>query len=149
MPYTLLETRRIAMDLLSRREHSCLELQCKLQAYGCSLTIIESVLKQLELDELLSNERFAQAYVRMRHRRGFGPLRLQQELRERGIDIELIQQVIYSANIDWAKAAKQAYTKKYGQKAAIDYVTRAKQARFLAYRGFNHEQINYALDTHI
>ena len=85
----------------------------------------------------------------MRHRRGFGPVRLQQELLERGISAELIQQAVFGDDIDWLEAAKQAYVKKYGEQRAIEYAVRAKQARFLAYRGFTHEQINYTLGANL
>lgn len=54
MSDNFVEIRRMAMDLLSRREHSRLELQRKLQARDYSLVNIESVLNQLEFDKLLS-----------------------------------------------------------------------------------------------
>jgi regulatory protein len=133
------------MDLLARREHSRLELQRKLCLRDFSLPSIYPILDQLEMDKLLSDERFSDAYVRMRSRRGFGPLRIQQALLERGISQELAIKSLQDLQMNWCELARQVYRKKYGTESKLDYAMRVKQAQFLAYRGFSHEQINYAL----
>ena len=139
------EIRRVAMDFLARREHSRLELQRKLRLRDFSLSTILPVLDKLETDKLLSDERFSEAYVRMRSRRGFGPVRIQQELLERGVNAELITKALIAAQLDWYALVSQTYQKKYGQQCTTDYAIRAKQARFLTYRGFSHEQVRYVL----
>jgi len=141
--------RRVAMDLLARREHSRLELQRKLSLRDFPLPLIVTVLDQLESDNLLSDERFIEAYVRMRSRRGFGPLRIHQELLERGITQELAANAISVAQIDWCQLLRAVHMKKHGIQADTHYAAQVKQRQFLSYRGFSHDQINNVLgDKH-
>ena len=76
-----------AIELLARREHSWLELRQKLVQRGFSSSSIELVLDQLMEDRLLHEGRYAELYVCSRVDRGYGPLRIAGELRERGIHV--------------------------------------------------------------
>lgn len=64
------------------------------------------------------------------------------ELNERGVDKQTINAVFEQEDIDWFFLAVLARNKRFGQKAPDDLKDRAKQQRFLQYRGFTHEQIN-------
>ena len=132
--------RKTAMDYLARREHSRLELSRKLGAKGFSETEISSTLDQLELDRLLNDARFAEAYARSRVNRGFGPVRIRQELQERGVTTEMIDRVLDAWSGEWSGLAAMQQQKKF-KKMAKDFTERSKQARFLQYRGFTAEQI--------
>ncbi|MGB8146312.1 MAG: regulatory protein RecX, partial [Chromatiaceae bacterium] len=72
--------RNLALRLLAGREHSRRELERKLLARGYEAAILVGVLDALTETGLLSDERMAEAYVAGRLRKGFGPLRLRQEL---------------------------------------------------------------------
>ncbi len=139
-PTSLTQARHRALDYLSRREHSNLELSHKLKRKGFEHNTIDSVLIQLRTDNLQSDERFMDSYVRMRTHKGFGPLRIQQELRERGINIDLERN-----DEGWNARAHQARTKRFGQEIPEDQRERAKQMRFLQSRGFTHVQIKTTL----
>ena len=54
---------------------------------------IDAAIKQLKEEGLQSDQRFTEAYIRMRARRGFGPQRIELELRERGIEDEMIEEL--------------------------------------------------------
>lgn len=131
------------MDLLARREHSRLELFKKLLLRDFTPHEIADCLDQLEADNLLSDERFCGAYVRMRSRRGFGPGRVKQELEQKGVAAKLVNDVLPS--IDWLSLAKEAYQKKYREEPITDFKDRAKRMQFLSYRGYSHEQINQVM----
>src|SRR3546814_2337183 len=65
-PYTTLfrsSLKARAVGFLSRREHSRLELERKLAPYAADAAELERVLDQLEREQWLSNQRFAQALV--------------------------------------------------------------------------------------
>ncbi len=128
--------REAAMNLLARREHSYLELSHKLQQRQYTLDEIDAALNRLQDDGLLSNERFTEAYINMRRRRGFGPLRIRNELAERGIGDELISRYLCHDADDWSADLQQQFEKKYGHKKAADYAERVKRAKFLQGRGF-------------
>lgn len=127
----------VAVALLARREHSVLELRRKLQQKGFEEADIEKVVGQLCANNLLSDERFAETYINMRRNRGYGPLRIQAELQERGISAELIDECIeWKNNQDWISVLETQYRKKYGNTIPDDYKEKAKQVGYLQRRGF-------------
>ena len=68
-------------------------------------------------------------------------MRLRQELRERGIIDELIDNCINSLDIDWMDTLTSVREKKFGTNLPTDYKGQIKESRFLQYRGFTSEQI--------
>ena len=133
--------RNAAMNLLSRREHSAKELFNKLRQRAFSEKEIETALKQLQLDNLLNDERFAESYIHQRIQKGFGPMRILQELSQRGISQETIQTQMDYQDEYWSKLMQHQRSKKYGTKIPEDYGERVKQARFLQNRGFSTESV--------
>ena len=109
--------------------------------------MVASVLDSLEQRNLLSDARYAEQYLSMRLRKGYGPVRISNELRERGVDAELISLAFETAEIDWFEMLRQAHDRKYGQQIPSDYKEQARRARFLEYRGFYAEQIRELLFT--
>ncbi|HHO68381.1 MAG TPA: regulatory protein RecX, partial [Gammaproteobacteria bacterium] len=89
------------MRLLARREHSVLELRRKLEQRGWQGGPLDEVLDSLVDQNLLSDRRFAEVYTRTRIERGYGPLRIRAELRERGIDAALAEAALEAEAPDW------------------------------------------------
>lgn len=137
--------RMAAMDLLSYREFSRLELTNKLAKKFENSPLIEAVISQLIKDDLQSDKRFSEAFVRSRISRGQGEIRIRMELKNRGIDIELAQRAIDNSDIDWYSLAADIAVNKFGEAKPVDSRERAKRMRFLQYRGFTYEQIRHAL----
>ncbi|WP_069469959.1 regulatory protein RecX [Candidatus Marithrix sp. Canyon 246] len=136
-PSSLTQARYCAMEYLARREHASLELSNKLARKGFDADVIESVLAQLQADNLLSDERFVEAYIRHRSNKGFGPLHIRQELQKRGINGDMIS----VDDESWVKSACQAREKRFGKLVPKLKSEQAKQFRFLQYRGFTFSQI--------
>lgn len=135
--------RIVALDLLAQREHSRLELQNKLLQKDFAHDEVELLLNTLIAENLLSDERFCEAFIRNRIKKGQGGLRIKEELRQRGISNELISHYLNSQN-DWQEKLAIVRRKKFGDAIPKDFKERAKQMRFLQYRGFSIEQINEA-----
>ena len=133
------------MDLLARREHSRLELERKLGTRSFDERVISDVLDELESDGLLSAERFAQSFVEARYARGQGPYRIRRELAERGI--EAAARFVDEERFDWDALARETRIKRFGRLPPVNLQDRARQIRFLEYRGFGHDQIRRALKT--
>ena len=133
------------MNMLARREHSVFELTCKLQQKDFPSELIQEVIERLVADNLLNDERYAEAYVRIRSARGFGLQRIRMEMKERGVASELISDAIEQSEIDWNELALEVKSKKFGEQPAEEFALRAKQMKFLQYRGFSHAQINAAV----
>ena len=133
--------RNQALRLLASREHSRRELERKLLARGYEASLLVGVLDALTETGLLSDERMAEAYVAGRMRKGFGPLRLRQELRERGLDDDLIGPVIDLSPGDWLELMSRVAARTFGPGPVTDRKELARRARFLEYRGFPPELV--------
>jgi len=135
--------RRQALSALARREHSRLELERKLGARGHGPEIISTTLDRLETIGMLSAERFCESFVRARINKGQGPVRIERELAERGIDARLAA-VRLQDSADWDELAAVVRRRRFGDQVPKNYKERARQSRFLQYRGFTSEQIRAA-----
>lgn len=135
------------MDLLARREHSAAEMRAKLLAREFDAGDVDLAIDRLVDEGLLSDARFAEAFVSSRIRKGQGPTRIRAELRERGVASGLIDAQLGGLDIDWTDMARSVREKKFGAGAPTDFRERAKQSRFLQYRGFTGEQIRHAFDA--
>ncbi len=138
--------RESAMNYLARREHSRLELEQKLAARDFDETEIREALDRLIVDGLQSDARFAESFVNARIQRGKGPVKIQSELKQRGVDDALISQYL-NGQTDWYVQACKVRCKRFGEALPSEYPQRMRQARFLQQRGFTHEQINSVLKT--
>jgi regulatory protein len=134
--------KKSALSLLARREHGRDELKQKLLHKGFAAREVEEALDILKQDNWQSDLRFAEMYVRSRAARGYGPIRIKMELRERGVADVVISECIDEKSKVWLDLAKKVCFKKFGTAHSIDTKNRAKQQHFLQYRGFNYEQIN-------
>lgn len=121
-----------ALDLLSRREYSRKELEKRLTPHAESIEQLTSLLDELNERHWLSDQRFAEQVVTAKGKK-YGSLRLKQELKEKGVAKEEIEQAL-EAQDDFS-TARQAWAKKFGAPPATQQ-ERAKQMRFLAARGF-------------
>lgn len=130
-----------AVGYLANREHSALELSRKLQKAGFDQVEIEDTIAQLQQAGLQSDERFAESFVSSRANRGYGSVRIGMELKERGVNSDIITTSLQQADIDWFALAIEVRCKRFGEHSPDDFKDRAKQQRFLQYRGFTHEQI--------
>ncbi|OQX36236.1 MAG: hypothetical protein B0D91_09405 [Oceanospirillales bacterium LUC14_002_19_P2] len=140
------ELRRAAMDLLARREHSRKELWQKLRSRAETPEVLEVVLGALEADRLLSGERFAESFVRSRVSRGLGPVRIKQELLQKGIAVDLVSIQLEVFDEDWQQQAREVNVKKFGTGPVKDPKEKAKRVRYLQYRGFNIDTIMAVVD---
>jgi len=129
------------LRLLAVREHSRAELRGKLLGRGADRDEVERLLGRLERERLLSDERFAGEYVEARRQRGFGPLRIRAELRERGVAEELIAGLLDEGDDAWAQAMHEAHDRRFGEGPPADLRDLARRGRFLAYRGFSGERV--------
>ncbi len=128
--------RNTALDILARREHTRLELSRKLKAKDFSEHEIEELLEVLGQEGLQSDERYAESYVNMRRNRGYGPLKIKQELQQRGVSSDLVDLFVEFNDEIWLDTAYQAYEKKFAAKVLSSANERAKRMRFLQSRGF-------------
>ena len=126
-----------AVGLLSRREHSRLELGRKLAPYvdPDNPAELEHLLNDLERENWLSNERFAQSLVHRRAPRK-GAALIMQELRQHGLPDTQITQLREQLQTTELERARAVWQKKF-DRPPEDAKAYARQFRFLASRGFS------------
>ena len=130
-----------ALALLAMREHSEKELQQKLITRGFNAEVVSEVITQLKQQGSQSDHRFTDDFVHSRIAKGYGPLRIRQELREKAIADDLIETLLTDRDEDWMLRLASVREKKFGQCMPTDYKEQARQSRFLQYRGFSSEHI--------
>lgn len=138
MPDPVAALRVAALRLLTRRDHSRAELRSKLAAQAESEEQLDAMLDRLQAERLLSDQRFATQRVVARARR-YGDARLKQELRQQGIGDEDIAAALPEAG-DEAERCRSVWSKKFDH-LPLSAEERAKQMRFLQYRGFSGDAI--------
>jgi regulatory protein len=134
-----------AVRLLARREHSRAELARKLGRRGIPGDLVEATLDALGARRLQSDTRYAETLVASRIGRGQGPVRIRRELAEQGVSGDEIEAALAAADADWYELARETRRRRFGAEPPADWNERARQARFLEYRGFSGEQIRAAL----
>ncbi len=129
-----------AMRWLARREYASAELGSRLSARGFSRDIVSAVVTSLQAERLLNDERFADLQRDSLVQRGYGPVRIRQVLREKGVDSATTEALLTSDQIDWREVAHAVRRKKFAR-MPDDRKSWLQQARFLEYRGFPHDLI--------
>ena len=134
------------MDFLARREHTAKEIFIKLEDRVESLDILNAEIKKIEEEGLIDNQRFAEQYIHSRSGKGYGPLRIKQELKKRGVNENISQPLLN--NIDWTSLAIEVLEKKVNHEFPEETKLVLKLKKFLNYRGFDFSQIEQAFSSH-
>jgi len=124
-----------ALAYLSRREYSRAELSRKLMPLADDADALEALLDSLVRDGWLSDSRFAESVVHRRAARSGANL-IVSELKRHAVGDELIEQIGAQLRETEQARALAIWRKKYGQLPTTP-AERARQARFLAARGFS------------
>lgn len=138
--------RLAAVALLARRDFASAELCEKLVTAGYEATAAQAAVADLVSGRVVNDERYTQNYVAYHADRGQGPLRIGRNLRELGLPAELIETTLADGP-DWRALAREARIRRFGLVAPGTWPEKARQARFLQYRGFSSDHIRAALGS--
>jgi len=141
----LVRARTLAYRVLARRGYSRRELEEKLQRRGFGAEVISSLLRELEANHYLNDQAFALAWARKAvEQRFLGPLALQRGLELKGIDREIIQEVLeklYGGTAEEHLALKAMRRRIAQVKAGKAKTLGSSMAGYLTRRGFTLEII--------
>ena len=124
-----------ALRYLSIREYSRKELAQKLASHAEESDDLDALLRWLQDQGFLSDERFTEAYVRRRSVR-YGSSRILRELQNHGIDESVLNHAESEMRNGEFERAVRIWQKKFGRKPS-DVRDKARQIRFLQQRGFS------------
>ena len=132
-----------ALKLLAAREHSRRELERKLAQHEAEPGQLKTALDELQARGFIDEQRVVESVLHRRAAR-LGAGRIRQELQAKGLDAERVAMAVASLKASEVERAREVWRKKFGELPA-DAAQRAKQARFLAARGFGGEVIRRVL----
>lgn len=132
-----------AINLLSRREHSRSELRAKLAPHAENEAELDALMVELEKDNWLSQERFAESLVHRRAAR-HGTRRILQELRRHDLPEEAIAGLADSLRASELDRAREVWLKRFGNLPS-DPKEYARQYRYMAARGFASDSLRRIL----
>ena len=136
--------RSVAVGLLARRDYATGELRARLQRKGFNVEVVEATIRELVDERALDDARYAGNYVSYSASRGQGPLRIAAELKALELPSDLIEAAL-AGGADWRTLAGEVRNRKFGSEPPADWPEKARQARFLQYRGFSSDHIRLAL----
>ena len=121
------EAYNCALRLLSRREHGAQELVNKLVQKGFSVPEAIEAVEQCQHLGYQSDNRYAESIYRTRVNQGYGPVRIEQQLKHAGICPEIIEETQDAIETDWVALAKAVKDKKFRTdvESSFEYLQKA------------------------
>ena len=98
---------------MARREHSEKEIYLKFISLVESKNKLLEEINKLKEEGLLSDDRFAEAYIKSRYYSGFGPVRIKYELEKKGVLQNKIENAFQETGLDWDSKLEKEFNKKY------------------------------------
>ncbi|MBV8342498.1 MAG: regulatory protein RecX [Gammaproteobacteria bacterium] len=132
----------MALALLARRDFATTELRERLCGRGIAAAVAAAIIAELTAAGALDDERYAANYVAYHAGRGQGPVRIGAELRRHGLTDRAVAAAL--AGSDWAGLARKVRRARFGVQPPASWSEKARQARFLQYRGFSSDHIRAA-----
>lgn len=121
------DIRSAALRLLSMREHTERELTDKLKLRGFSLEEITPLCEEFVRKDYLNERRLVESFfVSALHKRDKGSLRLRQELMRRGVNRELLDEMLYKyqSEVDESLVAASLASQMYARGKDRQYIER-------------------------
>jgi len=133
-----------ALNLISMRKRSQWEMRDYLKHKDYESDIIETILNKLSDNGYVDDRAFAKAWVNTRRLlKATSKRRLQQELRQKRVEDEIIKQVLEEDETDEHEVLRELVAKKRRQSR---YQDNFKLMQYLARQGYNYGDIKAALE---
>ena len=145
-----ISAKEAAVRYLSRSDHAEQALRQKLLQRGYAEQDADEAIAYCQDYNWLDDARYAATVRRNGIAKGWGALRIQQEMTQKGVHEWLIRQQFEDDTFDWFEHARAVAVRKFGENvaetASMPQKEQARRCRFLQSRGFEFEQIQYALN---
>ncbi|MBG6243311.1 MAG: regulatory protein RecX [Candidatus Symbiopectobacterium sp. Dall1.0] len=130
-----------AITLLAKKDYSSGSLRRLLSKLTEKEEDVDRVVRRLSDNHYLNDTQLINNLIDKHIKKLHGPTRIKQEIRQKGFPQELIEQKIESSGIDWYSMAKEARIRKFSETPPTEQKEKAKQIRYLQYKGFSMDMI--------
>lgn len=139
--------RSSALWYLSRRDHSEAELRKKLSAKTKQKDWIDKIIKEFRAYSYIDDQRFAEHFLHQCQAKAYGMLRIQKDFQNKGLALELLENLEEYRQFDYVSSAVSLLSKKY--KNSLNNQYKQQQAmQFLQTKGHDFDDIIKAIDIH-
>lgn len=145
-PQVAKEIEEVCLRLLAQREHCQQELLNKLALRGFDRNDAQPVIDELAEQGWQDDLRYAESYARFRIQKGYGPVRVNYELKQNGIAAFDLESIVQEEAGSWMALLEQVYSKKYTHDVVLERNEWAKRSRFLLHRGFSGAMVSALFD---
>jgi regulatory protein len=150
---SLSKERNYLLYLLAKQDYSRNQLSMKLhQRENITSEEIDNLLDIFEQNKWLSDERFAEVFVESEVDKLRGKKRIiNTGVYNKGLAKDLVDTTLENAEIDWYELCRQCLLRKYKDisKLKQDMKLKQKAVNYLAYNGFDYDQISFAINSEI
>jgi len=136
----------LAFRLLSQRARSESEIAAALERAGAARRLVRAVLARLRALGYVDDRKLATEWIERGKVRGFGSLRIQDQLRRLNVDERIVESATLGGREERA-LARRLLAERFGAGDLADRRIAARAARFLARRGFPAEVIDSLFDS--
>lgn len=130
-----------AITLLAKKDYSSRSLSRLLSKLTKKEEYVDQVVRRLIDNHYLNDAQLITNLISKHVKKLHGPTRIKQEIRQKGFPQELIEQKIEGSGIDWYSMAKEARIRKFSDAPPSEQKEKAKQIRYLQYKGFSMDMI--------
>jgi regulatory protein len=134
-----------AVTLLARKDYATGEMRRMLNSLASEPVDVDTVILKLKEYNYLNDERIAENLLSRLLKKQYGLTRIRLEIRQKGIESDVIENVLNSLDIDWFEMASESRIKKFGEAIPIEPKEKARQIRYLQSRGFSMDMIMESL----
>lgn len=140
------KAREVAYGYLAHKPRTRGEVRRRLRRADVTESVIDDVLVQLDEQGYLDDAVYAEEYARQRCERGYGPYRVRSDLKQRGVDADLIERAVEETfePDEVRRTVRKLAEKRWNRLSREDDERRRRKKvnDYLARRGFPYEVIS-------
>lgn len=145
------EAMSVSLKYISRRDRTEYEVIKRLKKDGCPSKIVDMVMPDLKEQGYINDKRYAEYYI-VCYKDKRSVKRIMQALKKKGIDDDLLSEVMENADIDMSEAVRKALKKQLAKRGISDtdnisYEDREKVMAALFRQGYPAEDIRKEMDS--
>jgi len=125
----------ITIAALAKRDYSVSKITLFLRSYCDDKDKVDQIIARLSESNYLNDRRLIENEINKYFLKKYGQSRIRQELKRKGFNDDIISQQFEQREVDWLDMLRDLKQKKFGSAKPVDAKEKAKQIRYLQYKG--------------